>query len=205
MMSENFRINQSPETNIGSAERVEKFEKIKTPEELLLFMKNNIKYGFIAEKDGKIYSPEQEGWGTGEQPVQKLQNPEEILKSGYGTCWEQTELEKQWFVKNNFEFKTFLLMFGENISQKNPAHTLLTYKKNNKWYWLENTLDGHNGIYEFDNQNDLIEHVKEILINNALNNGATENDVKAYKVYDYDVPAYGCSVDKFIEQIKKND
>lgn len=44
MMSENFELNQTPETNTNSAERVEKFEKIKTPEELLLFMKSNIKY-----------------------------------------------------------------------------------------------------------------------------------------------------------------
>ena len=30
-------------------------EKIKTPEELLKFIKENIKYGFISSNDNKIY------------------------------------------------------------------------------------------------------------------------------------------------------
>lgn len=204
MESENFELNQKLETNINLVDRFEKFEKIKTPEELLSFMKNNIKYGFIGEKDGKIYSPEQEGWGKGGSPAQRLQSPEEILGSGYGICWEQVELEKQWFAKNNFEFKTFLLMFGKDVSQKNPAHTLLAYKKDNNWYWFENTLDSHNGIHKFDSLDDLVGHVKAILINNALNSGSTENDVEKHKVYDYNVPAYGCNTDEFISQVIRN-
>ncbi|MFA5247707.1 MAG: hypothetical protein WC415_00450 [Patescibacteria group bacterium] len=204
MASENFELNQKPEVSINLIERIEKLEKIKTPEELLSFMKKNINYGFIGKDDDKVYSPRQEGWGVGKQPEARLQSPEELLKSGYGACWEQTDFEKQWFAKNNFEFKTLLLMFGKDISQKNPAHTLLAYKKDDKWHWFENTLDKYSGIYEFDDLEDLIEYAKTVLINNAFNNGATENDIKEYKLYDYDMPAYGCSTDEFIGKIKLN-
>ena len=191
--------------NICPIDRIEEFEKIKNPEELLSFMKDNITYGFVGKDNEKIYSPKQKRWGVGEQPEQKLQSPEEILKSGHGTCWEQTEFEKQWFAKNNFEFKTFLLMFKEDISQKNPAHTFLVYKKDDDWYWFENALDKHNGIHKFDNLDDLIENVKVKLINNAIKYGATKDDIKKYKLCEYDTPAYGCSTDEFISNIIDNN
>jgi len=191
--------------NTRPIDKIEEFKKIKTPEELLSFMKENIKYGFIGKTDKKIYSHQIEDWGEGEQPEQKLQDAKELFKSGHGTCWEQTEMERQWFGKNNFEFKTMLLMFGEDISQKNPAHTLLIFKKNGKWCWFENTLNNHNGIHEFDNMNSLIGHVKKILTNNALNSGATEDDIKKFKFHEYDESAYSDSADEFISNIIDNN
>ncbi len=201
MKVENFILNRSSEMNINSIDRHRKFEKIKSPDELLLFMKENIKFGFIGKDDGKIYSPEIKGWGKGEQPKQKLQNPNEVLESGYGTCLEQTELEKCWFAKKNYEFKTFLLMFGSKISQRSPAHAMLAFKKNNKWYWFENTLGDHNGIHEFDNLSGLIEEVKKIITGNALENKATKDDLKKYKMYDYNELKHNNNPDELISQI----
>jgi len=185
-----------------SINRLEKFKDIKTPEELSLFMKNNLHYGFIGKKDEKIYSPQHEGWRKGEQPEQKVQIPEELLESGFGTCWEQTELERQWFKNNNYEFKTFLLMFGPEISQKNPAHTMLAFKKDDKWYWFENTLDDKNNkIHPFNSLNELIEEVKGIITDNAVSNQATEEDLEKFKLYEYDAPIHNGSTDEFLSQI----
>ena len=89
---------------IQLTDQMKEFEKIETPEKLLDYMRSNIRYGFVGKNDGKVYPPQIEGWGEGESPEYKPQDPEELLESGYGTCWEQTELEKDWFSKNNFEF-----------------------------------------------------------------------------------------------------
>lgn len=177
------------------------FEEIKTPEELVSFLRGNIRYGFIGKKDRKIYSPEFEGWGQGEQPEHELQSPDDLLNSGYGTCWEQTELEKKWFREHSFEFKTFLFMFGPEINQKHPAHTFLAFRKDGKWYWLENTLDGHNGIHEFDSLEALSKKVQEVVIANAIRNGATEDDIKQGRLMEYDIPAHGLSPQEFVSQV----
>lgn len=181
--------------------KIEDLSNIKTPEELYTFMASNLSYGFV-DWDGKIYSPQHEGWRQGEQPEQKLQDPKELLESGYGTCWEQTELERTWFSEHDFEFKTFLLMFDkDNIGQANPAHTFLAYKKDDRWYWFENTLDKHNGTLGFDSLEDLLVHVKAIIIKNALDSHATEEDIKKCQLYEYETPAYGISPEEFISKV----
>jgi hypothetical protein len=195
------KFNQSPNESIEAKDRLEKFKKIKTPEDLLSFMKQNINYGFIGKEGEKIYSPQHDVWRNGPQPEPKIQDTEELLKSGYGTCWEQTELERRWFSENNFEFKTLLLMFGENISSKNPAHALLTYKKEDMWHWFENTLDNYIGIHPFNNLDNLKNEARKMLTENALKEGATEEDIQKYKIYEYDAPTHGGSTDEYILQI----
>ncbi|MBT4850110.1 hypothetical protein HON36_04650 [Candidatus Parcubacteria bacterium] len=174
----------STERTIGSFE--EEMKKIKTPEELLSFMNERLQYGFVGKEDGKIYSPKLEGWGEGESPEPALRSPEETLESGYGDCWGQTELERHWFMTNGeeYEFKTFLLRIGagSDIDQKNPAHTMLVYKKDDKWYWFENTLDSHCGIHEFEDLDTLLEDVKNKFISEFT---PTEDDLQTFKLYEY--------------------
>ncbi len=193
-----------PDDDFNFFDRNKSFEQIKTPAELFGYMHNNIKYGFVDKNNHKIYSPQQEGWGVGDAfpRAYYLQAPEELLASQHGTCWDQTELERSWFSKHNYEFKTFILMFGREISQKNPAHTFLAYQDKNKWNWFENTLDErNNGIHQFENFDDLVAEVKNIITNNAINNGATEEDLKKINFCEYEAPAAGCNSDKFINNI----
>ena len=193
---------QNPEEKINSLDKMELFEKIKTPEGLLDYMKNNLTYGWVGKDNRKLYSPKYEGWGVGEPPNNYyLQSPEELLDTKHGLCWDQTELERSWFSKNNYEFKTFIAMVGRKISQKNPAHTFLAYKKNDKWIWFENTMEQSNGVHEFENLHDLEENVKNIISNNAVNNGATDEDLKQFLFREYEKPVYGCSQDEFVDNI----
>ena len=190
MYNPDNNLSESPSLP-NSTERVSGFfeqemEKIKTPEELLAFMKERLRYGFIGKEDGRAYSPEIEGWGEGESPEPILESPEEILESGYGDCWSQVELERRWFLANNeeYEFKTFLLRIGSgsDVDQKNPAHTILVYKKDDKWYWFENTLDSHCGIHEFEDLDTLLEDVKNKFISEFT---PTEDDLQTFKLYEY--------------------
>lgn len=196
-------INSIMQPKIPESSRKELFENIQTPDELLSFMKNKIKYGLIDKADKRIYSPEIDGWGEGDQPEQYLQNPDELLESGYGTCWEQTELAKKWLRENGFESKSILFMFGKNVSQKNPAHSIAVYKKDNKWYWFENSLDGKNGIHDFSSMNELANAVKNKLIANAKDNGATTADINLFKQYEYETSLNDCdSSEDFLFKVK---
>ena len=56
----------------------------------------NIQYGYIYE--GKDISDDQYQFGT----YYRLQSPDKLLDSKYGVCWDQVELERLWFEKNNY-------------------------------------------------------------------------------------------------------
>ena len=75
--------------------------KIKTPEELLTFM-DCINYGFT-DKDGINYTDEQ----FEENVFDKwyLSSPERLLKVKYGHCFDQVELEREWFTKKNYKIQ----------------------------------------------------------------------------------------------------
>jgi hypothetical protein len=186
---------------------INSFEKIKSPEELLNYMRENIEYGFVGKNNKKIYALSDSDWGAGDFPKDEyyVQSPEQILISKHGLCLDQAELERFWFLKNSYEFKTFIIMFGKEIGQKSPAHTFLAYKNKDKWKWFENTLGENYGIDEFENLNGLIKKAKAVISNNAVNSGATENDLEKIKIYEYQTPKYGCSADEFLNDIISND
>ena len=100
---------------------------IKTPEELLNFMRNNIIYGFVGKNDKKytdMFSEEWNDWYS--QCI--VQNGEDVLKSKIGTCWDQVELERQWFEKNNYTVHTFFMWFEVGRECDLPTHTFLIYE-----------------------------------------------------------------------------
>jgi hypothetical protein len=187
--------------NIDSVEINQNFEKIKTPEELLEFM-NNIKYGYIGKNDQKIYTSKDKNFDADMGKEYYLQDTKQLLESKRGVCWDQTELERTWFAKQNFDFKVFYLAFVKEEANTLPTHTFLAYKNNDKWYWFEHSFHIHQGIHQYDNLQDLIEDVKKKELAYAIaNRGATKNDYNDLKICEYKTPAYGCSADEFINSI----
>lgn len=199
MFKEEFKLDTQQEKS-----NLEKFENIKTPTELFSFMNHNIHYGFIGREDNKIYSPDFSDWGVGEQPEIKLQKTEDLLASGYGNCWEQTELEKKWFTKNNYRLKTFLLMFDDKVDLQNPAHSFLAYKEGEIWNWFENAYGDNNGIHEYRDILELILDVSDKIKENAKRNGASDEMLKKAKFYEYTTSLDNCSdASDFLSKVKK--
>lgn len=62
----------------------------------------------------------------------KLQSPQETIKNKVGVCWNQVELEKYSFKNCQYHTKMFFLVYYSN--EKCPAHTFLTFEKDNKYY-----------------------------------------------------------------------
>jgi hypothetical protein len=129
-------MEKSKFNRMDPAEVLGKYEKIKSPEELAAFLRENNEYGFIAP-DGRVCATGEEIDEAWEEYA--LQSPRETIQSGYGVCWDVTELERDWFAKNGYEHKTVFMMFDEE-DRGLPTHTYLAFKKDGKWYWFEHSL-----------------------------------------------------------------
>lgn len=183
----------------------EEYKKITSPKLLQQFMDKYIKYGFV-DKIGKIYDdPSSKEWHENWYPTCIVQDGNQILNTGYGTCWDQVELERKWFKENNYHFKTIFIWFKLNEPNDLPTHSFLIYEDNGKYYWFEHSFEKHKGIHEFNSYEEAIDYVENKQLEYAiLNSGAHEDDKKLIVAYEYDKPKNKCNVDEYIEHVTLN-
>ena len=133
-------------------------DEIKTPEELLNFMSNNINYGYLG-KNGRIYQFDDIDYNSDWYNQYILENSEELLKNLCGNCWDQVELEREWFLKNGYEVETIYEMVKLDYENEYPTHSFLIYKdKNDEWCWFENADFNNRGIHRFNSFDDLLNY-----------------------------------------------
>ncbi len=182
-----------------------KYEDIKTPKELLDFMKENIKYGFVSNT-GKVYdNPNSIEWENDWYSNCIVQDGESLLKTKYGTCWDQVEFERKWFLEHNYIFKTIFIWFEVNKPNNLPTHTFLIYEENNRYFWFEHSFYDYRGIHEFESYEDAIEYVKKEQLKYTVNSKlANTNDYKYIVAYEFSKPLTKFNVDDYISHVTKN-
>ncbi len=182
------------------------YSDIKTPKELLQFMQQNIKYGFVS-KTGKIYdNPNSEEWQNDWYLNCIVQNGDSLLKTKYGTCWDQVELERKWFEENSYNFKTIYIWFEVNRPSNLPTHTFLVFEENSKFYWFEHAFYDNQGIHEFETINDAIEYVKKEQLKYAIRTKrATTSDYGYITSYEYSKPELNLNVDDYIKHVTSSN
>lgn len=159
-------------------------ENIKTPEELLEFM-DIINYD----------SPK--NW--------HLLTPNEVLKKRIGNCFDQVELEREWFKSNNYEIKTYYMMFLLPYNNPYSTHTFLVYKKDNKCYLFEHSNFNNRGIHEYNSLEDLLNTISNIHIKtNKIDHNITDEEIKTLAIYEYPKLEYGLNFEEYIENILNN-
>jgi Transglutaminase-like domain. len=182
------------------------FEKVKNPEELSVYLRDNLEYGFVGKNDRKLHTPGDSDWNDAFLKEYYLQTPDELLSSKHGVCWDSVELERDWFLKHNFEFKTFYLGFKKEADNDLPTHTFLAYKNNDKWYWFEQSFADHRGIHEYNDLPELIKDVSRKHFDYAIKNrGAITEDINDLKYCEYERPKPGCSAEEFVSTIFENN
>ena len=182
-----------------------KYKDIINPTELLEFMDNNITYGFV-DDNNKIYSSKnynefQEGCRT----KWKLSSPERLLDKKYGHCFDQVELERDWFSKNNYKFKTFFGIF--ELDYENPyfTHTFLIYEDNNMFYTFEHADQNNRGIREYSSyENAINSQIKNLIKSNREYNNLKDEELSSLHIYEYDKLEYGISMYEFVDRIVNN-
>lgn len=174
---------------------------IKNEYELLEFMKENIRYGFLT-KEGKKYFPGDDNYNEIWFEDGIVQTGDNVLKTLVGTCWEQVEFERKWFEDNNIKVRTFFFWYEIEKENNYPTHTILTYKKNNKFYWFENAFDFHRGIHEYDSIDELINDVKIKYHKCTMNMiNAKNEDINLIRIYEYKKINIDMSIDEYINYV----
>lgn len=131
--------------------------QIRTPNDILNFMKENINYGWIGV-DGKIRIRTMDDF----RKFYRTSLVEETIQSNVGTCIEQVNLMH--FLMNKIGIESKMLctrMYeDENFNDLNAPermHCFLLFYVDNKVYQLEHPDDSRIGIHSYESEQDAIE------------------------------------------------
>ena len=137
------------------------FSTIKTPKDVLEFMKSNIKYGWLDYMD-----KEHVGNMVGFRACYRTSSLEEVLEHKMGSCIEQTYLIKYLLDRLDIPSRMFCIREYEadsNITRFNVyMHCFILYSLNGKVYHLENCC--MSGIYEFNSYEEAINSISKFFI-----------------------------------------
>lgn len=141
---------------------------IKTPQELLKFM-SNFEYKWM-DKNGNFH----EEIVPDMYENYSLMTPDEVEKYKCGICVDQTEFERDWFSKHNYNHKVMVIQIEREDSA--PGHQFLIYKDNNKYYWFENAWSDERGIHKYQTYEELIKDIKsKFIIQNDIKDSELNN------------------------------
>ncbi len=141
--------------------------------------KNNTKHNFVDETYSNNYV---------------LQSPNEVINNKIGVCWDQVELERYYFKGNDWNIKTYFLVYYDG--DKCPTHTFLTFEKNNKYYWFEHSWEKFRGIHEYESLKKMLLDIRNKFIKHELNNDYFSKNLV---LHEYKKPRYHITVEEFFK------
>lgn len=134
---------------------------------------NGYEYGFISRdrKHRHINTENFEGY--------QVLKPEEFEKYKIGVCWDYAIYEAWWFKKNlpDVEYHTWFIVYGNDDDC--PTHTFLTFNFNGKWYWFESSYHKHQGIWESESEENILQNVLQYMNKDDY----LERDLSRYPAY----------------------
>lgn len=154
-----------------------------------------IEYGFKDEQGINIIT-NQIKWDNEFYNFYYLLSPEELLTTKCGVCWDQVELERYLFEKQNIEVATYFICIydGDNL----PSHTFLTFKHDNKYYWFEHSWATYQGIHEYSSLKELLLDIKDkFIVSNSYVNSSEHTFI-----YEYQQPKLHISCQEFYDYIE---
>lgn len=142
-------------------------ENIKTPQDILEYMKSNIKYGWLDINDEQHI-----GNMKNFRRLYRTSSLEEILNYKIGTCIEQVYLMKYLLDKINIPNKMFCTRIYEgedfnNLDEEEHMHCFILYYLNNKVYQIEHPNWEKIGIYEYENEEEAINKINKYYVEMA--------------------------------------
>ncbi len=177
------------------------YKEVKNPDELLIFM-DSIEYGFVDNDNYKYGSWNEEEFEETVITKWHLSSPERLIEVGYGHCFDQVELERDWFAKHNYNFKTYYIMFLFDYPNDYSTHTFLIYEENNKWCLFEHSDYYDRGIHKFNTLEDALKYkMKRHIESNKKYNVVTDEEISHLHIWEYDKPKNNSNFNEFIDNI----
>lgn len=158
-----------------------KINEISTPEDILQYLKENIRYGWL-DKDKKEHIMSMKDY----RRLYQTTTVQETIKFGLGTCVEQVNLMHYLFDKIGIENKMFCCRIFEpddynNLEEDEHMHCFLLYYLNSKVYHLEHPNFNRIGIYEYNTEEEAIKSIVDYYVELR---GGKESPTKQF----FDVP-----------------
>lgn len=140
-------------------------EEVKTPEDILDFMKANIKYGWL-----DVNNEEHIGNMKNFRSLYRTSILDETITYGIGTCIEQVNLMHMLLDKLNIPNKMFCTRIYEgedfnDLDADEHMHCFVLYYQNDKVYQIEYPNWERVGIYSFDTEDEAISSINEYYVN----------------------------------------
>ena len=159
---------------------------IKTPEDIVTFIHENIKYGWL-DIENKEHIHEMKNL----RRLYRTSTVEECLEHKIGTCLEQTNLTSYLLDQLGIPNKKFCSRVYEgenfnNLEAEERMHFFVLYYLNGKVYQIENINWETQGINEYNSEEEAIEDINSFFINQTHGKGR--------KVVEYKEIAPGLSV-----------
>ncbi len=174
---------------------------INTPEELLKFMDNNIEYGYLG-KNRKIYHYDDPNFNRDWYDNCILETKEEVLKNLHGTCFDQVEFERDWFLEHGYEIKTIYEMVLLDYDNNYPTHTYLIYKdENNKWNWFENADFNNRGIHTFNTVDEVIKYQYDKYIEFLTGFNISDEEIQKIIITEFNKPKEHSTMNEYMNYV----
>lgn len=178
---------------------------IKTPEDLLEFMSQNINYGYLG-KSGRVYHYGDSDFNNDWYSEYILESSNDLLKNLYGNCFDQVEFEREWFINNGYEVKTIFEMVNLDYENDYPTHSFLVFKnKNQKWCWFENADFNNRGIHEFNSFNDLIKYQYNTYLKFLKTFNISDNEIKSIIMTMFNKPKCHISASEYLDYVTNSE
>ena len=141
--------------------------QIKNPNDVLQFMKDNIKYGWL-----DINNEEHIGNMKNFRKLYRTSSIEEVLTHGMGTCIEQVYLMSILLNNINVPNKMFCTRVYEgkdfnNLEEEEHMHCFLLYYLDGKVFQMEHPNWEKVGIYEYSSEEDAIRKINDYYVKMA--------------------------------------
>ena len=141
-----------------------KIEDIKTPNDILDYMNENIKYGWL-----DINNEEHIGNMKNFRKLYRTSSLEETISHGIGTCIEQVYLMSYLLNMLNIPNKMFCTRIYEgkdfnNLEAEEHMHCFVLYFQNDKVYQIEHPNWEKIGIYEYENEKSAIKVINDYYV-----------------------------------------
>lgn len=179
----------------------DKYNDIANPNELFKFMQEYINYGYLG-KNGVIYQFDDGNFYDAWYENYVLESPSEVLENKIGNCWDQVELEREWFLKHNYEIKTIYEMVKLDYDNPYPTHTFLVYKdEKNNWNWFENADFNNRGIHTFSSLEDLLKYQYNKYVDLLKKFDISKEELNEVIITEYMKPEIHITAEEFLGHV----
>lgn len=153
---------------------------LKTIDDVLEFMKNNIRYGWL-DINNEIHIGNMKNF----RKLYRTLSIDEILKYGIGTCIDQVKLMNYLLNKISVKNKMFATRIYEpndfnKLDEEEHMHCFILCYIDNKVYHIEHPNWYRIGIYEYKNEKEALKNINEYYV--KLSSGISRPITEFYEI-----------------------